>query len=465
MNGRLVSLAGDKRMQSDFTTGVVRGGGFLSWAVLRDRSDGPELVDSGSVPDTGMEALVVSRERLRGTVVGAAGSELLFMRVLRLPGTEDPVELKAMAELRMERFSPFPPGQMVFAVEQLSAGAQEARVLAVGIRRDRLEALGEEFRRAGLRLHSLDAEVLGWYYLLKRVAAVPEVPSALLLRTGAHRFDLLLTEGAVPVALRTLDGEPDSTRECVAAGLAEELEYTLTTLEQETGLLQIEQIELWLMDGDAEELGEALAVRTGLPVQTRCLRELPPLAEGIARRFAERGSRHIELIPSEWIEAERRRKAVRWALFCAGGVLAGWLVFLLMAGVVFQFRSVGMNRLRERAAALSGPAEQVQQVRRSALELESYADHSRSALECLREVSVLLPPGLDLESFNYRKGAELMLRGSGPSDEAVYRFFDVLAGSALFSEIKNQRVTSSVEHGVRKSRFSLSASLQKEAAP
>ena len=43
--------------------------------------------------------------------------------------------------------------------------------------------------------------------------------------------------------------------------------------------------------------------------------------------------------------------------------------------------------------------------------LTQYGNRSHSALECLREISALLPQGVDLSSFSYKKGASLSLRG------------------------------------------------------
>ena len=92
--------------------------------------------------------------------------------------------------------------------------------------------------------------------------------------------------------------------------------------------------------------------------------------------------------------------------------------------------------------------------------IERYTDRSDSALEVLREVSQLLPEGVDLTSFSYRKGAILDIAGEADSGLLVTQFNESLNQSPLFVEVKpGTRTSSKGRH-----RFSFDIQLQ-EAQP
>jgi hypothetical protein len=80
------------------------------------------------------------------------------------------------------------------------------------------------------------------------------------------------------------------------------------------------------------------------------------------------------------------------------------------------------------------PALDVRTLRRRVFMIERYNDFSRSSLECLREICLLQPAGVELTSFTYRKDDSVKLSGRAANVGQVYDFKSKLDASALFGE-------------------------------
>ena len=89
-----------------------------------------------------------------------------------------------------------------------------------------------------------------------------------------------------------------------------------------------------------------------------------------------------------------------------------------------------------------------------------YSDRSGSALEALREITLVLPDGdIEFISYNYSKGKGISLRGTANKDDIVYEYFKNLANSKMFESIKNQSVTTRTIKNNKRTVFSVSLQL------
>ena len=188
------------------------------------------------------------------------------------------------------------------------------------------------------------------------------------------------------------------------------------------------------------------------------LSDLSSLSEALIRRH--QNGEKIELIPTEWIESAKSKALMR-NLYKFGAIALGaWLTIGALFFCALGVHSHQVNKLRTAAQKLSEPAKLVQESSRKVTALIGYTDQSKSSLETLREICSVLPEGIELSSFSFKKGGVLTLRGAAQSDEAIYSFFDILAKSTFFKEIKDQRVTMANSKGARISQFSLTAVLE-----
>jgi len=123
-----------------------------------------------------------------------------------------------------------------------------------------------------------------------------------------------------------------------------------------------------------------------------------------------------------------------------------------------------LNRLEARLVELQKPAEDVRRLQRQIHSFETYLDRQCSALECLREISTVLPKDVDLTSFQFKKGKNISLRGEARNVEPIYDFKKSLDKSPLFNSIEMGSTQPSKRKNLTVQTFQMNVRL-KEAKP
>lgn len=440
-------------MAINHTIGINITDTAVNWTSLRNGQEGLELHEFETKPRPEPDTLPpLFHPHQADRLIAGLPSTNVLTHVFNLPST-DTDEIAGMVELQLDKISPYPLQQLVASYEILAQGETHTLVLVAGVRREIVEQLGAQLNTIGLTLNSLDLELLcRWQQLLMENRIAAEGGEAIfIIEKGTT--GLIIAVNGEPLLFRTL---PSSHS---AEELLSELDYSLTTLEQEFDLQGVERIDLW-SDDPQPELSETLEKQVHLCSSQNSLSELPPLSEALARRYHNRGQHQLELIPPEWIEVARNKTQIRKLYKFGAILLASWLSLVLLFSIAYGIHKHQVSKLRTTADELTAPAQAVKESSRKVNTLLNYTDQDHSALEALREISALLPNGIDLSAFSYKKGRALTLRGAADSSDAVYKFFDTLAQSKFFKEIKDQRVTTANRKGQRISQFSLTAVLE-----
>jgi Tfp pilus assembly protein PilN len=397
--------------------------------------------------EAGLGAVLKSQMKsFRGKLAVALPTERVLLRVALLPST-DAVELRGMAELQTDKYSPFPVENMALGAETIESTETSSLVAMAAVRRDVVDDLGRAFQDAGAPIDVVDVEALGWWWALKHAGQVPAHGSQIFVRTDGAEVEMVAARDGAPLLFRSMPplpaaDEPAALDEWVAE-CAEETGYSLTSLETEWG--SAAPPTLHVFHAPDRPAGWAEAFRAAMGAETlftHSLADLSSASEGVARRQADPAKpMAMDLAPQEWREADTARTARHKLLRSATLFLAAWLLGL---GVFWSLLHVQRNRLaglRTEVEALERPALQIRRLRAKVLEFAQYADRTHSALECLRVVSETLPVGMDLTSFVYRKGSTLSLRGEADAPDKVYAFIQSLEQAALFSEVKSDGVS------------------------
>jgi Tfp pilus assembly protein PilN len=404
----------------------------------------------------------------RGPLAVVVPADLCLFRALRLPSNE-PAELRGMAELQVDKFSPFLPEHSAVALEVLEQREGESLVLLATIQRDYIDRLGALCAKAGLFPREVDVDILGWWKLLTDAGKIPAA--------GRHVFVFALAEGATlvvadegrPLVIRPLGaGLP-------AADVAEELQYTLTTMETEWGVAPLGPVQLWYEGELSAELAQALQATYGGTPVAAALGELPPVTEGLARRAAARTPLMLDLAPPDWRSSLANLRTRKQAMMAGGVILGVWLAgaAVLMGGVYFQ--NSRLRAVRGEVKAQQKPLAEVRELRAQIEALERYGNRSRSALESLREICERMPDGVELTFLSYSKTgnfgtnapasaveqryAAMSLRGDASSSEPVYSFFGALEQSGMFKKVSPESVTEGVRDGQSRSQFRVTIEL------
>jgi hypothetical protein len=328
---------------------------------------------------------------------------------------------------------------MVVSHEVLQRGPEGCRVLIAAARRDVIEEAGGILSEAGIVPGRVDAAVLGWWRLLRDAGRVEEAGRQVILLLD-ETPQIVVVQDGLPIAFRSVGVGPGVAEEEFVGETAREVGYTLMSLELEHGS-GAGVVAVWHRGEPPAALARSLETECGCSVATGSLDDLPLASEGLARRSAAAGEAVIDLTPPSWLAAAETRRFRRKLLGTAAAVFGVWVLAVGgLAGWLWA-EERRLQRMRAVEARWSGPALEVREMRRRTQMIERYTDPTQSALECLREVSALLPRGIELTSFTYRKGESLRVAGEADSVNLIYAFKNGLDESALFLEAALQGPT------------------------
>ena len=445
----------------------------VSWTSLAEKKGRLEVAgqctaaleippSAATLADAEATALIKARcGGVKGRLTLALPTEHALLRVLQLP-TTDAAELRSMVELQIDKFAPFALDDMVVGLEVLVQQEGGSRVLVAASARAQVEALGQACFKAGLSPTEVDVEVLGWWRLLQDGGLLPKTGRELVLVLDEQASDLILLQDGVPLMFRSLGSHRPADATEAGLDIAEELRFTLAALETEWGAQATGPLRVWRSAGFGPEFIAALGAAVKRPVELHELSDLPALSEGLARRAAERPGGPLDLAPPEWKMASATRRTRRLVMLGVGAVLGACLLAALVFLVLLQVRLSGLNQVKAESRRLSGPAGEVRQLQAQLTALEKYGDRTYSGLECLREISALLPQGVELTSLTYKKYTSVILRGEAATSDPIYDFLQKLEASELFKEVKPEGVTDELRGGKQRSQFRVTLLLPEE---
>lgn len=383
-------------------------------------------------PDSHLRELA---RTLKGPLTLALSSDQVLLRVVQLPAAAED-EIAGMVNLQIDKFSPFPIETMVVSHEVLQKGPDGWTVLIAAVKEEIVLALGAQLQAAGLVSARVDVTTLGWWAAIARTGDIPAEGRHVLLLSTNHRVQILVAENGIPIALRALTGGHAASS---AEEIAEEVRYTLMSLEMERGSADTGSVLLVHEGPPAADLLSRLQETCGCEIRCRAIDSLPPLAESLAQRALDPAGSILDLTPSAWRAAETKRQFRRRMMLSVGITAGAWALLVAgLAGALYiqKFRCTLLTRDRDQWAK---PAEEIRDMRRRVAMLTPYADRSGSALECLREISLLQPQGIDLTSFSYKRmdgGTNTVsIIGEADSNTLILQFNEKLNSSALFREV------------------------------
>ncbi len=460
-------------MTDDSITALVLYPTRVEWTTLRRRKGQIEVAEqrehaleavAGDAEAEGDSAkrLKALLAGVQGRVAAALPTEQALLRVVKFP-TTDVAEIAEMAALQVDKFSPFPVDQMAVGQEVLAQQDAAAQVLIAATQQDNIARLGASLQAAGVFAREVDVAVLGWLRLLKMEGHVPETGRHLLLIVEERGIELLVVQAGVVVMIRSLGALSATAPGETATEIAEELNYTLTTLETEWGVQAPGELQVWHRRGLADAFLAGLREQCEVAVRAHPLDSLPPLSEGLARRALERGPHMLDLAPADWKAALASRRLQR-GLIAAGAIfVALWALAVGALAVGLHLQKKQLSDAQAELAALQAPSREVGQLKEQVRALERYLDPTFSALECLREISERLPGGLDITALTYKKYGQVALRGESDTSDPIYGFFQELEQTELFPSVKPEGVTQQQRSGRTRSQFKLTLELPAEA--
>jgi len=436
-------------LPSDTVIGAVIRGESVEWTSLLRGKDGLKKTGSGKLDlplkpaegkdagalapaeGAGQAAPAVRKSELKGDVTVGLTSAQLLLRIVSLPDVPDD-ELRSMVQLQVDKFSPFPVETLVISHEVISRKEGKSLVLVAAAKEDVVHALGANLSTVGLALDRVDAEVLGWWQLLRDAGQVPAKGRQVVLLMGDGLPDVIVFQDGSPIVFRALGESEGLSGDDFEIETARAVSYTLMSLEMEYGC-DAYAVHLWHRGEVPRGLAAKIKDECSCEVALQSLDALPPVSEGLARRAGTDEAR-LNLMPVSWqVDAESALFRKRMVTAAAAGIGAWVLTILLFVGggLVLQKR---MDSLKQDQARWRKQAKEVADMRRRVLTVDRYMDMSHSALECLREICLRLPPpaSMSVSSFSYAKGEDIKLSGEAGAVSDIYTFKNHLDESKFF---------------------------------
>ncbi len=402
-------------------------------------------IDESAATDPAAVAAAIKRQHpdLTGNVVLSVAPDQALMRVVELP-TIDPGEIEGMVQLQADKLSPFPGDKMATSWEILKTGESSCRALIITVRRTVVDFLGEVCSRAGLGVIRIDADVMAWWRLLRDANAVANSGRQVMIILDPAGGVIMAAEDGTPVSFKPVGAAVDIADDEYAAELAGEMGSLLLSLDLEQGEKPLASMNVWHGISGCEKIIERLREEYGKEIAANPLDSLPPLSEGLARRalsppfFFKAGAgleTVIDLVPRKWrtaVDAARLKKQVITGMAVLFGT---WLLAMTLLSVGYNSSLRRLKRIEQRMAELQEPSDDVRALQRRVNSFEQYLDRKWSALECLLEISSLLPGDVSLTSFQFKKGKNVVVRGESKSVDPIIDYNERLGASPLFSSV------------------------------
>lgn len=422
-------------MAKDIITGLVPGASSVEWVSIQKSKGGFSKLAEGEVALDG-EAASGGFRNIKGDVTACISSDQALIRVVELPGVDDDDdELRSMVELQVDKFSPFPIESVVFSHEVLQKREGNCLVLVVAVKADVIEAMGKKLSGVGIETERIDIDAMGWLRLLGDEGKILQKGRQVFILVTSTPLMIVVQDG-VAIALRTLSAGQGMSREDVLLEIAAEAGYTLMSMELEHGTAPSISLEVYAEADIPAGFIDELKRECGSDAQVNQLALLPSLAEGIARRAADEKGGMLDLTPVSWRQAETKKQSRKKMITITAVLSAAWM---LMAGgfmgyVFYQERDLASLLVEQ--ANWEKPANEVRDMAGRIRIIQQYMDRTDSALECLREVTELLPQsGIELSTFNYKKGESLTLTGDALARGIVLEYNDNLNKSKIFTQV------------------------------
>ena len=461
-------------MAEKLTTALLLHRTRAAWTSLRDKKGAVEVAEQVDAPveippdaeiaGPQMTAQIKAKcSGVKGIITLVLPTNAALMRVVELPSA-DPEEIRGMAELQVDKFCPFPVDQMCIGHEVLSQTDGKSRVLVAAAQRGTVDAMGGAFFQAGIMPQSVDVEIMGWWWLLKSKGKIADSGRQVLLVIEEDGTDLVIVQDGSPLLIRSL-GAVSSDPATAARELAEEINYTLTTLETEWGSGHADSVEIWHGTAVTGDFLRELSAACGIQVSSNPLNTLLPLSEGLARRIHEHRGATLDLAPAEWKASAISREARQRITIIACTLVAVWLMAIGGLFTYSQHEQSSQVFFTNEIRRLDKKADEVRNLQKQVQSLQRYADRSYSALECLREVCALMPPGPELSAFNYDKYNQVSLRGFAENDESSIQFAAELQKSKFFPKVEPGAMTAAPpRNGHPQSQFRIVITLPPDPA-
>lgn len=441
----MLSFANIEKMGQKTSTGVVFDGTALRWVSYEKQGGQTEKTADGRIEldeelrgmlSGSVEITPEAAEKIKGTIGELKGrisigleSEQVLLSVLSLPNVSGQ-EMKDIVNLQVDKFSPFPIENMVVSHEVLGIKDPDCLVVAAAVKQEVVNNTARFFEAGGKVPAKFDSCVIAWWHAVYNSGSLSGIGRELVVIARTSKLELVIVDNGLPMLFRAFAIDAAEDESAAADGIFGEIEYTMLSFELEHGTDNLSKITFCGEGPVLKKLEGVMRSRFSCAISNVPGSKIQDIVEIIAQRLAE--EKGIDLTPVQVLSERAQQLYKKQLMIISCGILAVWLVIALVFMGGYYITKFRCSQLEKTKKSLTGPAEEVKEMRSKVTTITHYMNRRDSALECLREISLNQPPGVDLTSFTYRKGESVRISGEAQDANMVYSFKDKLDSSKLF---------------------------------
>ncbi len=334
--------------------------------------------------------------------------EQVFLKVVHLPAS-DLDETLSMVELQLEKLSPMPVAQVVWAIHVLPHTDPSMQAVLVTIV---ARSVVEQF------LGRLEGD--GFLADRLELPFIDQLQATDFASDGAWLYPFASSLGKETALIAWWYGK--TVRDLALLVLPAE-NRVQAVKEQLVQMTWAGELEGWLTSSPGWRLvADATAAQTWEPVlrealetQVEVVPALPP-AE-LARRTAARAANPAappNLLPPEYTARYHQQFVDRLWMGALGGVVGVYLVFLAVYFIAVQVASFRTRSVEQEVVRMGPTYTNAMQLKAQYQVLKDRQELKYAALDCWRKVAELLPADMTLGNFTFSDGKRLTLQGTAP---------------------------------------------------
>ena len=378
--------------------------------------------------ESGSLRLLSSGEKPNEVVLALPLSSLL-VRVVRI-SEENLADPESYCKPLLQAISPFPDEDITVSCETIRTSESGAVVIAAAFPEGASGTVADELDRLKLNVTRIDAIEFGEIrHLWNEIAAEGE--RKLVLIHGADGVSVMVLEDCELCTVRSLSPECDLKREIM---------LSLLEAEDFCGARKLSEIVLvrrMAAEGVEASSGWAETLATFAPVRTVEVADEDAALRGVAERSEEPGT--INALPASWADVLEESRFKRKLIKFVAAAVGVWAVVIAVLIAVPLAYGVLSDRQKDLCRKHSRQYREVKSTKEKCLLVRKYRDHSLGALEIMKAVSDGLPPeGIELNSWNFKRGEGVRLSGEAESAELVFDFKDSMADIMLETDGETQ---------------------------
>ena len=436
----------------------------VEWIIVKKNNSDFKIIDKGEsiidhideiygiIPYENLPAKL--KDSLQGNIYFSLPSKIILSKVDTLPSI-DLDEINEMSKIQMDKINPFPSDKIIYSNEIINKEKNSSSVLMMSTQKKFVDLI-DDYTKKDMFIKKIDSRILAWLDLINKNNKSPTENEIIILSDDIDLTIITKINNLLEV-IRPIYINIDS-KEAIKE-LLYELTYTIQNKEK-----LFEKISIWSYKKFPDEFINKIKSSLNISVNQLDLVKIEPLSNGILERIITQ-KKTINFLPdyitqkqNQKIIIKRLKKNIRFMLIIISS-------FLIIFQGVISIRSYNLKKVTNNFKKIEIEANNAKQNYSKLQALRSYTDRSKSSIECLREITLLLPAGdIEFASFNYNKYKGISIRGTAINDDIIYEYFKNLGNSKMFNKLKNQSISTRISNGKKRTVFSLSLELDSKGS-